>query len=416
MYIKELSKDEFDLFTNTYDIKSIYQTSQYANLMKNEGYDYLFVGLIDNNTCIAASLILILNESKFKYGYVPRGFLIDYNNSNLITTFTKLIKDYLNKKGVMAIKINPPIIKTIYDFNKNPLNIDNYENIYNTLLDNSYKHLGYNNFFEALKPRFEAIIDLNLDINTLFKNVKKEYRTKIRSAISNGVKVYKGNLLNLDTLYKYTKDKYKRSLDYFKSAYGYFYENNMIDIYITRLDTETYLKVTQQKLAYYESLGNILNKKILSNNKSKKLINKKMNCDKEIEKYKNQLIKATSYLRTYKSSVITSVCVLIKQNDNVTILIDGYDEEFKKLNSKHLLIWQLIDLYKKQGFKKFNLGGMSNALIDNREFIGLNNFKLGFGAKMYEYLGDFELITNKINYNLYRNYVPLKNLIKEKLK
>ena len=34
---------------------------------------------------------------------------------------------------------------------------------------------------------------------------------------------------------------------------------------------------------------------------------------------------------------------------------------------------------------------------------------------MYEYAGDFELVTHKRNYNLYRNYVPLKNLIKSKL-
>ena len=34
---------------------------------------------------------------------------------------------------------------------------------------------------------------------------------------------------------------------------------------------------------------------------------------------------------------------------------------------------------------------------------------------MIEYAGDFELVTNRRNYNLYRNYVPLKKLIKSKL-
>ena len=58
---------------------------------------------------------------------------------------------------------------------------------------------------------------------------------------------------------------------------------------------------------------------------------------------------------------------------------------------------------------------MSNVTVDVEKYSGLDEFKLGFGAKMVEYAGDFELITHKRNYNLYRNYVPLKKLIKSKL-
>ena len=79
------------------------------------------------------------------------------------------------------------------------------------------------------------------------------------------------------------------------------------------------------------------------------------------------------------------------------------------------MIWQIIDIYKKLGYTKFNLGGMSNITIDDKKYTGLDEFKLGFGSYMYEYAGDFELVTHKRNYNLYRNYVPLKNLIKSKL-
>ena len=59
---------------------------------------------------------------------------------------------------------------------------------------------------------------------------------------------------------------------------------------------------------------------------------------------------------------------------------------------------------------------MSNFVVDSKNYTGLNQFKLNFGCKMYEYAGDFELITNKINYNLYKNYAPLKRIIKSKLK
>ena len=67
MYIKELSKEEFDRFTNIYPIKSIYQTSQYGSLMRNQGYNDIYIGLMDNNKMLAASLILVKKESKFIY-------------------------------------------------------------------------------------------------------------------------------------------------------------------------------------------------------------------------------------------------------------------------------------------------------------------------------------------------------------
>ncbi|MBO5095323.1 MAG: peptidoglycan bridge formation glycyltransferase FemA/FemB family protein [Bacilli bacterium] len=418
MYIKELSKEEFDRFTNIYPIKSIYQTSQYGSLMRNQGYNDIYIGLMDDNKMLAASLILVKKESKFKYGYAPRGFLINYDDTNLLSEFTKLLKQYLSKLGIMGLKINPIILKNIYDFD-NQKSIANpyYEKIFNDLKLNEYHHLGYNNFFEALKPRFEAIIDLKKPLDVLFKNIKKEYRTKIRSAIKNGVKVYKGNVYTLDTLYEFTKHKYIRDLDYLKDCFRFFCENDMIDIYCTKLDTKQYLQVTQQILTNYENISNSLNKKILSSNiNNQKIINKKISNDKLIEIYKNKLIEATNILRTTPDEITTSAAIIIKQGKEATILIDGHDKKYSKLNSKHLLIWQLIEIYKKQGFEKINLGGMSNFVMDSKRYTGLNQFKLNFGSKMYEYAGDFEIIINKMNYNLYRNYVPLKNLIKEKLK
>ena len=52
----------------------------------------------DNKKIIAASLILIEKLNMFKYAYAPKGFLIDYNDEQIVEEFTKHIKDYLNKK------------------------------------------------------------------------------------------------------------------------------------------------------------------------------------------------------------------------------------------------------------------------------------------------------------------------------
>lgn len=418
MEFRELTNQEFINFITNCPLKSIYQTPEYGFVMQNQKYESILLGLINDNIIKAATLVIIAKEEGFKYGYVPRGYILDYENFDLFKLFTTKIKEYLEKKGVIGIKINPLIIKSIYDFDKQIVDKNpKYDLIFNNLKKCNYTHLGYNSFFEALKPRFEAIIDLNKPINELFKNVKKQYRTKIRSAIRNGIKVYKGDFNQLNYLYEFTKDRYERPLNYFQDCYGFYSKRNMVDLYYTKLDTKTYLQIIQQKLNYYEQQSNFLNNIIIKKqlNKNSKIIRKKISIDKYLNQYKIELVNATKLLRQYPTGVITSCLMLIKQDKEITILIDGYDRNFKKFNSKHLLIWQIIDIYKKLGYVKFNLGGMSNYSIDDKKYFGLDEFKLNFGAKMYEYAGDFELVTHKRNYNLYRNYVPLKNLIKSKL-
>jgi len=418
MYIKELTNKEFSDFTKSYPLFSIYQTQEYAFIMNKQNYDSIFLGLCDNNHILAATLILIEKDNGFKYAYAPRGFLLNYDDFYLLSDFTNHLKDYLNKKGVIAIKVNPLIIRNICDFKKQNL-IPNpkFEQIFESFKHLGYYHFGYNNFFEALKPRFEAIIDLKKPVNVLFNNIRKEFKTKIRSAINNGIEIYKGNIDQLDYLYEQTKKKYPRNLEYFRDCYQYFSANDMIDYYYTKLNTATYLKYTQNELSKYEQLSNDISSELMSKSRQKpqNLINKKINIDKYLNKYQKQLVEATKLLRDNPDGIVTSTILVVKHHNEATILIDAHDPKYRNFNSKHLLIWQLIKMYSENGFDRFNLGGLSNVIIDTKKYTGLNEFKLSFGSLVYEYIGDLELITNKRGYNMYRNYVPLKNLIKSKL-
>jgi peptidoglycan pentaglycine glycine transferase (the second and third glycine) len=138
-----------------------------------------------------------------------------------------------------------------------------------------------------------------------------------------------------------------------------------------------------------------------------------MNADRLLERYKKELVRATNYLKNNPNGIITSSALLVKNNDEVFMLMDGYDNKYKFLNSKHLLIWKLIERYSLAGFKKFNLGGITNPTLENNHYKGLNNFKTGFDAKVIEYIGDLELITNSALYFMYRNSFEIKNILKK---
>ena len=413
--LKELTNDEFDEFSKNYNISSVYQTSQYALTMNNQDYDSILLGLVDSNDIIqAATLILITNNRKFKFAYSPRGYLIDYRNEELVTLFTRFIKEYLNKNNIVTLKINPPIFKTIYYIKENNIYKNNYyDHILNFLISLGYKHLGYNSYFEGIRPRFEAVINLESDEKDIFDNLKRELKTKIRNAKKTGIKIIKGNDNDLNILYDQIKIKYPRNFKYLEDTYKFFKKNNSIDFYYTKLDTVKYLQETGKSLEEKENEVLKINNKIQSNNSSNKNISKKMNMDLDVYKYNKQLVKATKLLKEYPDGLITSSALIAKYKDEVTLLIDGHNKLYKNLNAKHLLIWELCKIYKKEGYKKFNLGGIANINIDDNKYKGLNNFKQSFNPYIIEYMGDLEIITNSSLYFMYSNSIAIKNIIKK---
>lgn len=413
--LKQLTNDEFNNFSRTFENNFVYQTSEYALVMNNQNYDSVLLGLVNSlNEIKAASLILIKKDQKFKFAYAPRGFLIDYRNEELVKTFTNEVKSYLNKNNIVTLKINPPIFKSIYYINNNHIYKNNYyDHILKLLKNLGYKHLGYNSYFEGIRPRFEAVINLELNEDEMFKNLKRGLKTKIRNATKTGIKVIKGNEQDLNILYNQVKVKYPRNFKYLEDSYKFFSINNSIDFYYTKLDTVKYLKETNKALEEKELEGAKINTKIQNANSKEKNVNKKINIDLDIYKYNKQLVFATKMLKDYPDGLITSSALIAKYKDEVTLLIDGHDKDYTNLNSKHLLIWELCKIYKKEGYKRFNLGGIADINIENNKYKGLNDFKLNFNPYVIEYMGDLELIINSSLYFMYSNSKAIKNIIKK---
>ena len=405
MEIKLLTNAEFLEFSKKFQPSSIYQTIEYAFTMQNQGYEAMFIGLMDGNYLRAASLVLVYKVNGFKYGLAPRGFLIDYNDDELVANFTRLIKKFLGKRDIVAVKINPMIIRNIYDSSgKIIFNNNYYESTFQKLNKLGYFHLGYNNYFEALKPRFEARINLDLNYIQLFGNMDKGTRNKIRKANRDGIKVYLGDKNDLKYLYLHTKGKYPRDLEYFSSLYDYFDKNGLIDFYYSKLDTTEYLKYTQSKYTEFLSKSKELSHSLINDGKSSdKIISKKLYYDQNVVKYRNQLAEATDYLKEFPNGIIISSALVIRWQDEVYVVMDGYDDNYRKFGAKQLLFWKLIGRYAKLGFKKLNLGGVSNINKPDNKYKGLNEFKMSFHSNIIEYIGDFELITNNPLYFMYKN-------------
>ena len=421
MKVRELTEEQFEEFLKKCKNSSMYQSTEYALTMNNQDYKTMYYGLESEGEIKAATLILIEKIHGFKYALAPRGYLIDYEDKNLLTDFTKLLRKKLSKKHIIAIKINPLIIKSKFNPKMKDIKEENeYNETFENLKNLNYFHLGYNNYFEGLKPRFESIININKPINELFKAVSKQFKTKIKKANFEGIKIYKGSKDDLEYIYNQAKEKYNRDLSYYQDAYHYFEKNKKIDLYYAKIDTKAYLQSVQIMYQKQVEKCNKANSEVFKNreNQNNKAINKKLYEENILNTLKNELIYATNLLREKPEGIVLASALIVKHQKTAYLFMDGYSTEYKKFSAKHLLIWKLIEKYSLEKFRKFNMGGIASFYLKTNEnkFKGLNEFRLGFGATGYEYAGDFELITNKFFYFLYQTLSPILKKFKKKKK
>ena len=416
MYIKELTNEEFNNFTAEFPYKTFYQTPEYAFVMSREKNEVFLLGLVDDKYVLAAAIIIVEKRNGFKYAYTPRGFLINFNDYTLLEQFTKLLKEFLGKKDIVALRINPMIIKNIYNTNKQKIYENkHYNSIFEQLIKLGYNHQGYNDYFENIKPRFEAVLNIQTNPDILFNNIDKTYKKNIKNAAEDGIHVHKGNFNDLQYLYEQSKYKYPRSFNFLKDIYKHYDQKEMVDLYYAKLNTEEYLINSQKEHEEIESKTNEINNRIMETRQKdkSKLINQKLTTDSLLNKYENKLITATSLLKSNPDGIVLASLMVIKYYGTVYMFMDGYDKNYRYLNAKHLLLWKVIEEYSKKGFKKFNFGGISNINNDTK-YKGLNDFRMSFGSCAIEYAGDFELVTNNTLYFMYEKTRKLSNIIKKK--
>lgn len=394
MHIKELSIAEFDGFARNYPISSYYQSSQYALFMTEFGYDYEFIGLVDELGVIQAAALILIKKIGFsyKYGYSPKGFLIDYFDQDLLKKFTEAIKEYYQKRLVF-IKINPEIAIGEIDPTTKLTNYNQNIIIRDYLKDLGFTKLKDNKYFESLFPRYNAILNLQ---EYSFSQLQKNTKNKIRKGIKRGLVFEKKNRDSLDTLFQFVRRKKDIDPFYYKNYYNVFDSIGAADIFLVKIDFHQYL--INSKALYDQELerNNEISKKLIEH-ANEANIKEKMNSDRILLSYKNDIELATKGLRENKEVYIAGAFV-IRYLNRVHIVISGYDKRYKRFDPNYFLHYQILEYYKNQ-FKFVDLNGMTGDFTVHNPYYGLNQFKLGFRPHIYEFIGEFDLIINEHAYH-----------------
>ena len=409
MQIMLLDETRFDSFAINHPRHNYYQTSNYGRLMTKNGHNAYYLGLVDEYGEVKAATLMIVKsdqKERKRMGYCPRGFLIDWEDEELVKTFTELLKEFLSKKGFTYIKIDPMVIYKEHNLD----GTEKQNGIYNLdftkkLQSLGYIHMGYNNAFEASKPRWNSLIFMNNDITGLYNSISKDARNKIYDASKRGNRIYKGSEKDITLLFTLINSNIP-PIEYYYDYYN-FYGNDKFEIYFNKLEPIEY--VNESKMAYEEEeeinhrLTNQLQDMYIADKSD--IINKKLQSDEILAKYKRNMLEASRLFQQYPNGIVTAAVAVIKYGKTITFFASGVNEQFKGENPEYLLKWQLIQEFAKQGYTIVNLGGLtSNLKLDYNSTV-----KSELGNKIVEYVGEFDLVINKKAYYTGTKLNPIFN-------
>lgn len=395
MKIIELTETQFKNYSKLHSSRNYFQTLEYAKV--HTSYNKLLLGFINenDNTIMGATLILEKNIGKFKIGLVPGGFLIDYDNDNLFKDFVNTLKDYLKIQKFIYLTVENTATYKMYDKNGEVIYFDT--NIIKLLDELSFVKI-------SKESKRKIVLETEKTPNETYKMFNQNTKRNINQSLQRAITIYKDENNSIDTILSLTNNSnakhLKSLLDNFNT------ENNTAEIYFAKIDPEKYVNNYRFLLKEEDKNNDILNEIMQNINikKSISLINKKMKSDKLITKYNNEIIKSTNIYTKYPEGTIIGAILIIKNNREIYFLDEAYNKDLANIYSSHLIKWEIIKKYINEGYKIFNFGNIKNMDKKNGNYL----FKMGFGGKVYEYIGTYDLIINKWLYKIVKLIYNIK--------
>ena len=398
MKIIELTETQFKNYSKLHSARNYYQSVEYANLKKE--YQKYYLGFINetDNTLMAATLLLEKKIGNLKIGFIPGNFLVDYNNEALFKDFINLLKNYLKHKKYIYLSTNNDITYKIFNKNGEVLYFDT----------NLLKILDELSFIKQKKNHsLKVVLETEKTPNETFELFNSNTKRNINLSLERAIYIFKDESNNPELLLNLTNnfnaDKVKEILNNFK-------KDNKAEIYFAKIDPEKYINNYRFLLKEEEENNDKLNQIMQDINiiKTNEFINKKMNSDKLITRYNNEIIKATNLYTKYPEGVIAGAILIIKNNREIYFLDEGRNKDFDDFYSSHLLKWEIIKKYLTEGYKIFNFGPIKS--MDKKD--SKYNFKMGFGGKVYENIGNYDLVINKWLYPIVKVLYIIINKLK----
>lgn len=420
MEFVELSEKEFLNYSKKSPYTSFYQMPEWAKVKKTNGWNSYFVGLKDKNKIVAATLLLSKKIKMFKtMFYAPRGFLLDYNNLDLLKEFTEKVKEFIKSKDALFLKINPYV-----DYQERTVDGDIVENtekkeFFQTLESLGFKHNGF--YIEQdkktdLEPRWISVLDINgKSMDELYSEMRSSTKWRLNNSKKNALRIIEAKYDDLDefkNLMKHTAERREfvdRPLSYYQEMFKILDEKDLVKVLLIEINFKELVELSEKTLEETNAKIDELKDNTRKEKQLKELYLEKERLEKKIEEL-NEIIKEDG-----EKKIISGGWYMLYGREIIYLFGASY-KKYMKYNPQYMLQWEMINYAIDNKYEAFNFYGIDGNFNKESKGFGLFDFKRGFNAKVHELIGEFDLVIDKPRYLLYTLSFKAYKLVKKIIK
>ena len=396
-----ITAEEHDEFVKTSPQTNLLQSADWAKIKDNWGNERL--GVYQNHKLVAVASILIQPlPLGFTMLYIPRGPIMDYQNSELVSFMLQSIKTYAKSKRAVFAKFDPSLF-----LRKGLIGQETSDQEATLAIIQSLKECGAEwvgrteDMGETIQPRFQA-------------NIYKEYFTEdqlskstkqaIRTARNKGVEVIFGGTELLDefaALMKKTEARkgiHLRGRDYYEKLLTTYAGQSYITL--SRINLAQRLASLKEQLEKNQAEASRFNEKT----KPGKIDNNRQ----EKERLEEEIQFLLQELKAGQEIVSLSGTLTLEFGGTSENVYAGMDENFRRYQPAILTWYETAQHAFDRGATWQNMGGVENQLDG-----GLYHFKSKFNPMIEEFVGEFNLPTSML-YPLVNKAYQLRKKLRNK--
>ena len=414
-FIKKIDKNRYETFLKNNKKCHFLQSYAWGQFAKKEkNFEPLYVGMEDDKGKLVATALILKKQLPFNlsYFYIPRGFILDYEDKDLLEQFTNSLKLYAKNHNSIFIKIDPDIVYNEEDNLGNSI-IKNDRHIIDNLMKLGYRHLGFTKNFETMQPRYTFRIDFRRDFSEILNNFSKTTNQRIKKANDLSTFVEIGTEKDIKTFFELMTITEKRknfithNEQYYKSLYEIWNKDNSCNIFLGKINIDNTVKILNKKKTCL--LQDLKSFPLDSLSKSQK--SKKAELEKHLEKIQEDIVKYNDIKNEYGNEIILSAHFIIEYGNTAWVLYAGNHNILTDTYVNYKTYLTHIKYYYDKSIKVYDQFGTIGDLRKSNPLLGLHEFKKKFGGNYIEFIGEFDLVTNKFMYFFYTKVIPIYHKI-----
>lgn len=401
-FIQNVDYKVFDDFVRSHPTKSHFmQSSAWGEFNAAEhGVKVYRTALADDGgNIVGAALLLERHPARFlpPYLYCPRGFVCDYSDKALVEAMTENLRAFARSIGAMFIAIDPDVERRelALDGSVVPGGFDNSD-IVEHLLSLGYDHKGWTLGF-GRSPRFTFRIDLTRDRKEIEKSFTGNIMKNVKKSHHYAVRVCEGTTDDIPVLFDLLSHTAERDdfvmfqEHYYKNFYDILARDGMAHLYMGYVDPSATVKMLEDELAA------VLEKrqKLKKEGPLRESAETEARLLREIDLFKG-------YASQYTGEIPVSGHLVVRYGDKAWAVHAGSLGRLNETFCNNRTYYEKLMAQKDAGCVFLDMYGTE---MDER-FRTVHEFKMQWGGRLIEFIGEFDLVTKPFWYFIYEKLRP----------